>query len=398
MRRSLCPRLLVLFVLALPCACGESTIVETSDGSTSHRDAASASPADASLPQDGGTVAKDAAGAPEDAAALHADSGSPSPDAGSNPDSGAAPPCPTDVTCVSSFIFSEDRDTSLSTRRQLDGYSCASTIDESGPEIVYRVTVPEPGFLSAAVIEQPGVDVDVQILSLLDSSACLARGNFHAKADVAAGIYWVVIDTFVSGGVAKSGAFHVDIGFVVPSRGPCEMLTGTMPRVGDNGNSLAMPATGYVVLEAHLVTKEEPPPYPSTETDKLPAHYALSQSRSGLVMHRNQPWAPLEGGTFYGAGIGSPTVFPVIDESFYVNMYWTSAGRPAKGTKMIIRLPGTKKAVVVAAGYETGPGDLAKIGGTPEESHFYLGSNSTQWTLGIAADQTLPFGLRECSP
>jgi hypothetical protein len=82
---------------------------------------------------------------------------------------------------------------------------------------------------------------------------------------------------------------------------------------------------------------------------------------------------------------------------FHVNMYWTSAARPARGTRMIIQVPGTTRAVVVAAGYETGPGDLAKIGGTPEESHFFLGPNTTQWTLGIAKDQTLPLGPRECT-
>ena len=298
------------------------------------------------------------------------------------------------MTCVSTFPFGEDRDTSLSTRSSLDHYSCGSTVNESGPEIVYQVTVPTSGFLSAAVQEQAGVDVDVQLLSSLDALACLARGNFHAHADVGPGVYYVVIDTY--GGIANAGAFHVDIGFTVPSQGACAMNTGTMARVGDLGTHLAMPATGNVVLEAHLVTQEEPAPFPSTQTEFLARHEALSQSRTGFVMHRNQPWAPLEGGTFYGCGIGLPSAFPVEHEAWYVNMYWTSADRPAKGTRMILRIPGTSRAVVVAAGYETGPGDLAKIGGTPEETHYYLGPNTVQWTLGIATDQTLPYGPRVC--
>jgi hypothetical protein len=175
------------------------------------------------------------------------------------------------------------------------------------------------------------------------------------------------------------------------------MLTGVMPRVGDGGNSLPMPTTGPIVLEAHLVTQDEPPPYPATSTDELGAHYALSQAATGLVLHRNQVWAPLEGGTFYGAGIGSPTAFPVVHEGYYVNMYWTAAGRPPKGTRMIFREPGGSRAVVVAAGYETGPGNLAHIGGTPEETHFYMRTGHLDtMTLGIAADQTLPFGPRSC--
>jgi len=308
---------------------------------------------------------------------------------------GGAPPCPANMTCVSTFPFGDDRDTRTSPLSSFDHYSCAPATDESGAEIVYQVTLPTSGFLSAAVQEQPGVDVDVHLLSSLDPQACLARGNFHAHADVGPGVVYVVIDTY--GGAANAGAFHVDIGFTVPSQGACALETGTMARVGDNGNHLAMPATGPVVVEAHLVTQEEPPPYPMTQTEYLARHYALSQSRTGFVLHRGQPWAPLEGGgTFYGAGIGSPTLFPVEHEAWYVNMYWTATDRPARGTRMIIRVPGTSRAVVVAAGYETGPGDLTHIGGTPEESHYYLGSNSVPWTLGIATDQTLPLGPRVC--
>jgi hypothetical protein len=299
------------------------------------------------------------------------------------------------MTCVSTFPFGEDRNSSLSPRSSLDHYSCASTLNESGPEIVYRVTVPVSGFLSAAVEEQAGVDVDVHLLSSLDAAACLARGNFDAHADVGPGVYYVVIDTY--GGMANAGAFHVDIGFTVPSQGPCAMDTGTMARVGGPAGTLTMPATGNLVLEAHLVTAAEPPPYPATQTEFLAHHYALSQALTGFVMHRGEVWAPLEGGgTFYGCGIGSPTAFPLAHEAWYVNMYWALASRPAKGTRMILQVPGTSRAVVVAAGYETGPGDLTKIGGTPEETHFYLGSNTTQWKLGIATDQTLPFGPRVC--
>lgn len=308
-----------------------------------------------------------------------------------------AVPCPSGVTCVTTFPFSDDRDTSAEPAGVLDSYACAPAIDESGPEVVYRVTVPSDGFLSAAVYEDDGVDVDVHILSALDASACVDRGDRDARADVTAGDWWVVVDTYSSGGVAKSGGFRVDIGFVEPSRGPCGMEVGEMPRVGDNGNHLAMPATGPMVMEAHLVTQEEPPPYPSTSTEELGEHYGLSQSRTGFVMHRDQDWAPLEGGSFYGCGIGSPEDFPVVHEAWYVNMYWTSSARPAKGTRMILREPGGDRAVVVAAGYETGPGDLSNIGGTAEEPHFYLGTgHKSVLTLGIAQDQSLPFGPRVC--
>ena len=332
--------------------------------------------------------------------------GGPVPDAAEPPADGLATdagpdgpaPCPEGVTCVDSFPFGEDRDTSLEPPSRLEGYSCG-TADESGPEVIYRVTVPEAGFLSAAVNEQPGVDVDVYLLAALDPATCLDRGSVHARADVEAGDYFVVVDTFVSSGTPQAGPFHVDIGFVVPSQGPCAMETGAMPRVGDGGSSLAMPATGPMVMEAHLVTQEEPPPYPTTDTEHLAEHYVLSQGRSGLVMHRTQKWAPLEGGSFYGCGIGSPTNFPVLHEAWYVNMYWTAAARPAPGARMILRdAAGGSRAVVVAAGYETGPGDLSHVGGTPEESHFYMGTTHLDpMQIGIAVDQALPLGPRVCT-
>lgn len=303
------------------------------------------------------------------------------------------------MLCVNNFIYTNTNDTSLSTRSAFDSYSCAPNTNESGNEVIYRVEVPAAGFLSAAVHETSGVDVDVHILSALDDQACISRGNFHAKADVTPGTYYVVVDTFVSGGVPQEGGYRLDLGFLEPSQGACGMQTGTMPRVNDMGNSLAMPATGMMVLEAHLVTQAEPQPYPTSFTDELAAHHALSQATTNFVMYRSQVWAPLEGGSFYGAGIGSPALFPVLHEGWYVNMYWTSSARPARGTRMIVRQPGGSRAVVVAAGYETGPGDLSRIGGTTEETHFYMGTTHLGvMQLGIATDQTLPFGPRVCSP
>jgi hypothetical protein len=345
--------------------------------------------------QDSGSIEQSDASV--DAGLVDAGSSDAGRDAGTaDPDAGSTP-CPAGMLCVNNFIYTNTNDTSVSTRSLFDHYSCAPSTNESGNEVVYRVEVPASGFLSAAVYETSGVDVDVHILSALDDQSCLSRGNLHAKADVTAGTYYVVIDTY--GGQANAGGYQLDIGFIEPSQGACGMQTGTMARVNDNGNSLAMPATGMMVMEAHLVTQGEPPPYPTSFTDELTAHYALSQSTTGFVMHRSQVWAPLEGGTFYGAGIGSPTTFPVLHEGWYVNMYWTSAARPARGTRMIVRIPGTSRAVVVAAGYETGPGDLSRIGGTPEETHFYMGtSHLGTMQLGIATDQTLPFGPRVCTP
>ncbi|MCO4761806.1 MAG: hypothetical protein KC502_09895 [Myxococcales bacterium] len=389
---------LVLGVMA--CACSTEPAAPSAkdvsvdsvgaDGAEAALDAG-ANPADAGLDAGGAD-----AGTSEDAASV-ADGGM-SADSGGGNDATSQPTCPMGQICVSTFPFTHKGDTSKLPPSAIDTYSCKPSANESGSEQVYRVTLTEPGFLSVAVTDGAGVDVDAHILSAVDGKACISRGHHDANADLKAGTWYVVVDTFTDSKGSFSGAYSVDIGFMVPTKGPCGMKTGTMSRVKDGGNTLKMPATGPIVLEAHLVTAEEPPPYPATKTDKLKAHYALSQTKTGLVMYRKQNWAPLEGGSFYGAGIGSPKFLPVIDEGWYVNMYWTKADRPPRGTRMIVRLPGTSRAVVVSAGHETGPGNLKHIGGTPEETHFYLrtGHLSTM-KLGIATDQTLPFGPRTCT-
>ncbi|MBL9022128.1 MAG: hypothetical protein JNL21_07990 [Myxococcales bacterium] len=317
---------------------------------------------------------------------------------------GGFAPCPDGVTCVTSFPFTDMRDTSTEGSAVIPSYDCSPDTDEGGSEILYRVTVPADGFLSVAVYDGDGVDIDVHILTELDPAApagtsCVDRGDLQASADVMQGDVWVVADTWVSGSGAQPGPFKLDIGFIAASVGSCAMQTGEMPRVGDGGVHLTMPATGPVVQEAHLVTQSEPAPFPSSSTEELAEHYALSQTQTGLVMHRAELWAPLEGGRFYGAGIGDPADLPVLDEGWYVNMYWTPAARPPKGTRMILRSPNDPtRAVVVAAGYETGPSDLSRIGGTTEETHYYLGSqHDAELELGIAEDQSLPLGPRRCS-
>lgn len=306
--------------------------------------------------------------------------------------------CQADQICPTSFPYSHDGNTAVLSAGKLTAYSCKPSADESGPEQIYRVEVTGPAFLSAVVYPEAGVDVDVHILSALSAASCLDRGDDAAKSDVTTGVYFVVVDTYVAAGKALAGKYRVDIGLIAPSAGPCAMKTGTLARVNDGGKPLAMPATGPVVIEAHLVTQEEPPPYPTTATEELEAHKALSQQKTGLVMKRSQVWAPLEGGGFYGAGIGSPTNFPLLDEGWYVNMYWTAAARPKAGTRMIVRLPQSKRAVVVAGGYETGPGNLAHVGGTPEETHFYLGTGHLSvMQLGFALDNALPLGPRICT-
>ena len=342
-----------------------------------------------------GCVGRATAGTTDSAGGGSSDSAPGSGTDAAGPGSDAAAACPAGVICVGAFPFHDDNDTSASTARALAGYSCDPTIDESGPEVVYRVVLPADGFLSAAVDDSlAGVDVDLHILSALDAAACLDRGNFDARAHLTAGTYYVVADTWVSATAGEqSGPYAIDIGYVVPPPGDCTMTVETLVRIV--GAPLDLPATGPVVKEAHLVTTADGfgAAWPTSITDGIPAHYATSFGLTDFVMHRTQPWAPMESSQFGQGASGAP--LPPVDEGWYVNMYW--ADRPPGGTRMIVRLPGGGPAVVAAAGYETGPGDPTHIAGVTEEVHFYLGTaHLDTLTVGFAVDQTLPLGPIAC--
>ncbi|HEY1099768.1 MAG TPA: hypothetical protein VGF99_12615, partial [Myxococcota bacterium] len=139
--------------------------------------------------------------------------------------------------------------------------------------------------------------------------------------------------------------------------------------------------------------------WPTSFTDDIEAHYALSETATNYVMERQEPWAPAgEGGSEFGQGsTGAP--IPVVDEAWYVNMYWASATRPTRGTRMIVTNPANGRSVVASAGWETGPGSNTRMGGASEEIHHALGTtHGSTLTFAFAADQTLPFGPIVCSP
>jgi len=329
----------------------------------------------------------------------NADSGDVQDTEEQNEDSGVLESdCPDGMICVDSFPWTGTADTTQGSRH-FEAYGCEPGTDESGPEIIYRISPPEEGFLGVRVEHAEGVDIDVHILNSLDSQDCLSRGHWDAGSDVDAGFHYVIADSWVNNsGVEKSGEYTLKIGLTVPEKGSCEMESGWLDRVGDGGNALKMPATGPVVMEAHLVTVDDgygpgsSDSWPQSITENIPGHHVMSEDSTGFVMHRNNPWAPQESSEFGQGSHGAK--LPVIDESWYVNMYWSS--RPSPGTKMIVMTP-AGRAVVAAAGYETGPGNLDNIGGVTEEVHHYLGTgHKSEMTIGFAVDQSLALGPITC--
>jgi hypothetical protein len=266
--------------------------------------------------------------------------------------------------------------------------------------------------LTASVDDLPSddVDIDLTLLSDLDAAACLERDNQMISAILEPGTYHLSADTWVnSAGMELTGVYRLDVDAQPITTSSCgvqqldlEMFwTACAPDIScyesDGKYYLRTPATGPVVKEAHLVTIDEDFPniWPTSFTDQIQRHYDLSRAATGYVMNRREPWAPAgEGGSEYGQGSTGAKV-PVVEESWYINMYWRR--RPAQGTRMIVRNPANGRTVVAAAGFETGPGSNTAVAGVAEEIHDYLGtSHRDVLEVGFAVDDTLPFGPIIC--
>jgi len=114
------------------------------------------------------------------------------------------------IICVDQFPYFESNDTTTSAERNFDSYSCAPSTNESGPEIVYKITLPSDGFLALA-LDDWDQDVDVHLLEELDPDTCIDRGHYNAGALLPAGTYYAVVDSWVSNGVEYSGAYDLSI-------------------------------------------------------------------------------------------------------------------------------------------------------------------------------------------
>lgn len=370
-------------------------------------------------PEDG--AVRDAGRPPRDAELDPELDAEAAPDAEEAPD--ADPGCPRGTVCnpipIDELPFEAMGDTRQAPAADWDTYSCAPGTDESGGEVVYVLDLEEAGTLSVQVDDMAGdgVDVDVHLLDAPSPQACAARDNRALEAVLEPGRYFIVADTWVNGaGEALPGPYRLQVSLRVAATGNCavrqeaiRMAWGACdPSVecfeaadnnGQRARFLRLPSSGPVVKEAHLVTVDDqfPGGWPSALRDGIAAHYQRSQAATGYVMARTEPWAPEgEGGSQWGqSAYGRP--LPVMEEAFYVNMYWSP--RPAPGTRMIVRNLANGRAVVAAAGYETGPGANTAIGGVSEEIHDHLGTqHRSVLQLGFAEDQTLPFGPIDCDP
>lgn len=129
-----------------------------------------------------------------------------------------------DPYLVTELPFSHLADTSLAASDSIDGYPvCDTGQDESGPEVVYRLTLASQTAFRAAVFDGVGVDVDVHLLGADgDASSCIARNDKAVQLTLGAGTYTLVLDTYVSGGEELSGEYLLAVVECAPGDPDCE--------------------------------------------------------------------------------------------------------------------------------------------------------------------------------
>ncbi len=114
---------------------------------------------------------------------------------------------------INSFPFSARGNTSGAPSRAFDYCAASPNTNETGPEQIYRVQLSQPGTLVASVQEDTGVDVDVHIYANLAERDCLARHDHSTSAEVNCGVYYVIVDTYVSNGTEKAGGYELTVDF-----------------------------------------------------------------------------------------------------------------------------------------------------------------------------------------
>jgi len=121
-----------------------------------------------------------------------------------------------DPIIVNELPFTHAGDTRGRASR-VNSYSCAPSLSEQGPEVLYRLQIPRAGRLRAWVEGDDGaVDIDVHILTQMSESAglaqgCAARDNRVASAGLGAGTAYVSVDSYA--GAQQAGPYRLHLDF-----------------------------------------------------------------------------------------------------------------------------------------------------------------------------------------
>lgn len=121
------------------------------------------------------------------------------------PDGSHACPYP-----IESLPFNDTRNTATQGASSFDLYNC-STVDESGPEVVYVVHFDTEGTLRVSVDCEEPVDIDVYLLEGVDANACVARDHTSFEYAITPGRYVIVADTYAEAGSDFAGEYTLSV-------------------------------------------------------------------------------------------------------------------------------------------------------------------------------------------
>jgi MYXO-CTERM domain-containing protein len=122
---------------------------------------------------------------------------------------------------VTSFPYSDARNTATGGFRYFNYYSCRTDLPEYGREFVYQLDVCQPGSLTATVPNAAGIDPDIHLLSDLREDACIARAHLTFTQALAPGRYYLTVDTYVENSVELEGAYTLDVTYTPSGGAPC---------------------------------------------------------------------------------------------------------------------------------------------------------------------------------
>jgi hypothetical protein len=128
---------------------------------------------------------------------------------GATPEDDILPPVAGTGTAADPFEidilpFTHTFDTSAGERLHDRYPACDGGQDESGPEVVYRLTLPAAASIRVIALDR-AADVDVHVLDA--AGTCVERNDRLVDRALPAGEHTIVVDTFASGGLEHPGAY-----------------------------------------------------------------------------------------------------------------------------------------------------------------------------------------------
>lgn len=129
-----------------------------------------------------------------------------------------------DPVIIDSFPFTHSDDTYRYASDHFNSYKCSentfdtSGINESGPEIIFRLDTPCDGTLTATVTAGQGgsterEDIDIHILKGNTSKDCIIRDDSTVSTELEKGTYFASLDSYTAENLTKGGPFTVTFDF-----------------------------------------------------------------------------------------------------------------------------------------------------------------------------------------